>query len=294
MTERFTERHAIQIAMQDLTEQTRRDHDLYFESKQMRNKHYNILMDRLRALELEEPTEQFTERDAIKLAMQDLKEQTRMDYDLYFESKKMRDSQHGILMDRLRIIDEREYELSKRDWELEKEKQLKELARIENEERMKNQIESSKEESEWVQDPEDSTIEPDDTGVAQSKSKADSLAEIKLNRKRANVRDNIRRAKVGVRKPKPDYIPFERVESVVLQYLSDKTKPEHSKDIQKHVEKELESAWKNFSGIMSSLMKKYPNLKRVDRGQYTYTKQESTEDNEKEKETISEAFGFKK
>lgn len=50
----------------------------------------------------------FTERDAILFEMNELKEQGRLDCDMYFELRKHRNQRYNELQDRLRIIDERE------------------------------------------------------------------------------------------------------------------------------------------------------------------------------------------
>lgn len=50
----------------------------------------------------------FTERDAIKMEMEELKEQTRRDAELYFESRKYRNERYTELLNRLRELDERD------------------------------------------------------------------------------------------------------------------------------------------------------------------------------------------
>lgn len=50
----------------------------------------------------------FTEREAILMEMQELKEQGRLDYDMYFELRKFRNERYNQLQDRLRIIDDRD------------------------------------------------------------------------------------------------------------------------------------------------------------------------------------------
>lgn len=50
----------------------------------------------------------FDERTAIKIAIQDMKEQTRMDYDLYLESRRLRNEQISLMLDRLRELDHRD------------------------------------------------------------------------------------------------------------------------------------------------------------------------------------------
>jgi hypothetical protein len=54
----------------------------------------------------------FNEREAIRLEMEDLKEQSRKDFDFYFEMRKFRNERMTQLQNRLRDLDEIEYKRS--------------------------------------------------------------------------------------------------------------------------------------------------------------------------------------
>lgn len=56
---------------------------------------------------------QFNEREAILFEMQDLKEQSRKDFDFYFEMRKYRNQRYNELQDRLRDLDEIQFNREK-------------------------------------------------------------------------------------------------------------------------------------------------------------------------------------
>ena len=114
----------------------------------------------------------FDERRAIEMEIQSLKEQTRMDFDLYFESRKIRNEQISVLLDRLRQLDER-------DKELIKQQRLEQTATPEPVKTTPNSIE------EWEK---------------QKEERLRSQKESKLEGVRKNVKDNINKEKIKSKK----------------------------------------------------------------------------------------------
>lgn len=209
--------------------------------------------------EREEWEDIFDERKAIEMAIQDLKEQTRMDFDLYFESRKIRTEQISILLSRLRELDERDNivqikyrkaaervlvdTLGSLDTIVEEEEAKK--ARLLEERALERQRQLEKREQE------------------------------KLEEKRKLISESIQKEKL-VSKPQKaghTYVPIERVETLVLAYL-EQNGEQPLRKIKEYVEEQTGASWKNFSEVVRKIKANSSSIEYGDvRGYYRLNKQ---------------------
>lgn len=195
----------------------------------------------------------FDERKAIQLAVQDLKEQTRMDYELYFESRRVRNEQISILLERLRELDERD-----------KIVELKYSTRYNS---------TQNQEPSGVATPEP-TKEKETESMQDQLLKAQLLQggipEVKLPEKRDIVASRIReQALSNTHRTKSKKVPQERIEQLIMTYLT-----EHGESqirfIQKYVEETVNQKWSNFSATVKKIMERNKRIQKGHKMGYYY------------------------
>lgn len=193
----------------------------------------------------------FDERKAIEQAIQDLKEQTRMDYDLYLESRKVRNEQISVLLDRLRELDVRDRDIlanesieklhsnkapdTTEDWKKRKEERLREQEKIE-----------------------------------------DAEKERKLEEKRKIVSENIKKVNTKTFTAKSRKVKFERIVNLVVDYLYEKDGEVPLHEIKKYVENETGASWTNFGEVVRRLMDSHSKVRKGSKRGYYYLEKELT------------------
>lgn len=261
-------------------------------------------------------TTSFTERDAILMAMEEYKLQTRMDHDLYMESKRMRDAQYNTLLQRLRELDERDHygfdnrkpvnelregeqlsqqvyaPLSQRvnneKFKNEKEETLREILgetrfkKMSSKYTMQELLDLASEVEEFKPSKEQLSLSEEEKATNLDKSLAslkdgtiftqtpDSLTEPE-SQKTKNVKENIRMDKLKYnRKPAEKQIPFERVASTITEFMITNKGNHKVNAIKKYTEEKLDSTWKNFSNVFKKAMEINPKIIKVSHGLYKY------------------------
>ncbi|WP_409305595.1 hypothetical protein [Peribacillus sp. SCS-155] len=228
-------------------------------------------------------TEFFDERKAIELAIADLKEQNRRDYELYLESRNVRNKEIAVYLDRLRELDERDKELillargiqhkkagdssaphSIEEWLMRKESMLQEAEKREQEaEKKVQQAEQREKETE-----------------EKIRNLEEFHQQLKLQEKQDSVQENIRQE--NIRKPKRiKIVPTERVEPIVVDFLQERDR--QLKDIQTHVQEKTGGSWVNFGEVMKKIMGRNPKVRRSHtRGLYSLDKNANNIDDNEE------------
>lgn len=176
------------------------------------------------------------EREAIRLEMEELKEQGRRDWELYFEMRKHRNDRYTELQNRLREIDVRD---SDREIMVEKQ-EFKPLSA-----RVTERIENEK-----------------DLPVAKS---ADMTP-------KEMVVDRVARPKrKGVHRGKQPQVPHGLLQQTIEEFLRHADQPLTSKDIEDYVREKHGATFVNFNEVMRRVMGTSPFIRKTNTRPIQYT-----------------------
>lgn len=165
------------------------------------------------------------EREAIAFEMQDLKEQGRLDFEMYFELRKFRSKRYNELQERLREIDEVERNA----------KRVATTPKIE------------------VKLPKPRETQPFTLPWSAKK-------ELPEPRFKESVED-LRTDRVASKKGHPNAkVPIEEVVHEVEQYLQSVRKPVRLGSIRKHLELTFSTTWQNYNTLMKHVLEYSPYI----------------------------------
>lgn len=185
-----------------------------------------------------------------------MKEQTRMDYDLYLESRRLRNEQINIMLDRLRELDHRDEIL-----ELKYKNTVKDTPKITPQKPIEKTNEPSKPQMRQVSDTANEILQQ-----LQKHKKG-----LKIKETKENVATKVQEEKLA-KTIKNTRTPIERIEHLVVSYLS-----EHGespiRNIRKFVEETVNSKWANFSDPLQRVMDRNPRVRKSIRRGYYYLKE---------------------
>jgi hypothetical protein len=162
------------------------------------------------------------EREAIQFIMEELKEQRRADFDMYFEMRKNITNQYERFLDRLRDLDERE---APRTLVIPREPEIKH-------EKLRAFFESKLPEPKFKGTPEELRVD------------------------RVKIEEPVESEKREYLNIERDVLP------IVVDYMKNADGSEPLRDIQYYVESELDTKWVNFSIVMSRVMENEPRIQR--------------------------------
>ena len=179
------------------------------------------------------------EREALKFVMEEIKEQRRADHEMYLDMRKQTTSMYERFLDRLRELDERDFE---------------------REERVKPLIMPKRELLTSAEPPQEQLKELQ--GLFKTLPPAPSAH---------LTPSEIRVDKYEVEEEKPKQVKMEDVYPLVVEFLKHADGSEPLRDIQYYVETEMNYTWTNFSQVMGDMMKADPRIQRSKvRGYYIY------------------------
>jgi hypothetical protein len=176
----------------------------------------------------------FNEREAIREEIQELKEQNRRDYDLYFESRKYRNIRVEELLNRLRELDERDKEYMRQPQEVP------------------------------VVIPESVPI------VEEPKPKPEVKAGLSETKKEY-VQENIQK-ELNKRRTKAKQIPIEKLETIIVERLrkNGDNKEVQVKELKRFAEVVFDTEWKNFNNPLKRITMKNKRIVNSRYGFYKY------------------------
>lgn len=205
----------------------------------------------------QERDEIFDERTAIRIAIQEMKEQTRMDYDLYLESRRLRNEQINIMLDRLRELDHRDEIV-----ELKYKRQLEEIQKQDTRTLTSNLNEKVVPNKEGI----DNSAE----ALTKLQKRKEEQAQLKLKEVRENVSSNIKEERLSNPiRGSLKRVSSERIETLIVTYLRGNGEVS-LKAIKGHVESEVNTQWKNFGDVMQKIMSHNKRVKRASKRGYYY------------------------
>jgi hypothetical protein len=174
------------------------------------------------------------EREAIQFILEELKEQRRADFDMYFEMRKNTTAQYDRFLDRLREIDEKERELN-----------------------------------DSFPKPEPQMILPKPLRETVKDIFKQLPVPKSLDLSVADVRDE--RVMEEEAHERKSQVPAEEVAHYIVEYLKHADGSEPLRDIQYYVETEMNTQWSNFTEVMKRTMQLNPCIQRSKvRGYYIY------------------------
>jgi predicted KAP-like P-loop ATPase len=164
------------------------------------------------------------EREALQFIMEELKEQRRADFDMYFEMRKNITNQYDRFLDRLRDLDDRDRKLN----------EVEPKEHIIKHEKLRAFFE-------------DKLPEPKFKGTTE---------ELRVDRIKVEEEEPIK-------SEKKEYVNIEKdVKPIVVEYMKNADGSEPLRDIQYYAESELGTTWVNFSIVMSRIMESEPRIQR--------------------------------
>jgi hypothetical protein len=162
------------------------------------------------------------EREALQFIMEELKEQRRADFDMYFEMRKNITNQYDRFLDRLRDLDDRDRELNK----------VSPPEPVIKHEKLRAFFESKLPEPKFKGTPEELRVD------------------------RVKIEEPVESEKREYLNIERDVLP------IVVDYMKNADGSEPLRDIQYYVESELDTKWVNFSIVMSRVMENEPRIQR--------------------------------
>ena len=199
----------------------------------------------------------FDERMAIHIAIQEMKEQTRMDYDLYLESRRMRNEQIKVMLDRLRDLDHRD-EIVELKYRRQFEESQKQVSESSPNEGMQNNV-PKKEDG-------DNHLEY----LRNLQKLKDEKENLKLRETREHVASSIQEELIANSyRGSSSIIPIERLEFLIVTFLRDNGESP-VREIRKHVEGTVNRKWTNFGDLVRRVMGRNEKVKNSDRKGYYY------------------------
>lgn len=196
----------------------------------------------------------FTEREAIKFEMEELKVQASRDFEIYLSSRNQRNERYSQLMDRLREIDERSI---RNKGAVQVVKEVDNFLRKKEESKpIVFNVNKPLPEARWggtIQDLRVDKVRPNQEIIVKSEPEQEEVEKPKRSKKKGK------------------YVTIEEVDPLVEKYLRFRQGEERVRDIQEYVEKELDTKWVNFSSIMARILALNPRIKKANRqGYYFY------------------------
>jgi hypothetical protein len=175
------------------------------------------------------------EREAIEFEMNELKEQGRLDFDLYFDLRKHRNERYSELQDRLRTIDERDMKITTPTV---------------------NHIQVKRPDAREAQ----TVIIPlhlreRTKDLPDAKSAHMTQGEMRVDRIK------LEKEPVKPKKDKKALAPFEETTEAIEAYLKNRyPKWVPTREIKKVIEKQFQVEWSNFSNVMERALQFSPYL----------------------------------
>jgi len=196
------------------------------------------------------------EREAIALEMQELKEQGRLDWEMYFELRRHRNQRYNELQDRLRQIDERD---SRIEWEREHQPPVippppEEKRHFKLTPRVKG------EEPEELPKPKNLDIEPEELKLKRYEEEEEepegepvSLAEIKREKEKPTYSEGVEKICEYLKEKEGEWVAFNLIE--------------------RYAEAQLNYKYTNFSNVLRRAISLVPEIKvqKITARQFLYT-----------------------
>lgn len=181
------------------------------------------------------------EREALQFVMEEIKKQRRADHEMYLDMRKQTTAMYERFLDRLRELDERDYERNR------KTPLIIPKAHVTAAEPPKEQLTELQGLFKTLPPAPSAHLTPSEMRVDRVEVEANEEEESR------------------------NYAKMEDVLPLVVDYLKHADGSEPLRDIQYYVESEMNYKWVNFSIVMSNLMTLDPRIQRSKvRGYYIY------------------------